>query len=165
MRVGFPCSSITVNRTAEKFSLWSDTTPSTTEILSTASLYWLTQTIGTSIYTYRQLTPPPTLFPVPERSGSIASSKLSERADGSMEKTKGPASLEWYLRKPMGYSWFRWELGPVPVSWARTTGELVWWRRHNQVCVTESPETQDCTAYQLTGGPLCCIRAAGALAQ
>lgn len=118
-------------RIAEKFNTWSDVTPSTTEILSTASLYWLTQTIGTSIFTYRQVTPPPSLFPVPQSSGEIAAQKLPERADGSMQKTKGPDAPQWYCKKPMGYSWFRRELGPMPVAWVKTTGNLVW-SRHNE---------------------------------
>lgn len=42
-----------------------------------------------------------------------------------LEKTKDNAK-----DKPMGYSWFPHELVPTPVSWAKTSGNLVWYKRH-----------------------------------
>ena len=30
----------------------------------------------------------------------------------------------------MGFSWFPKELVPIPVSWAGTTGNMVWYKRH-----------------------------------
>ncbi|TKA71164.1 hypothetical protein B0A49_05193 [Cryomyces minteri] len=40
---------------------------------------------------------------------------------------RGPTE---YCQKPFGYSWFPKELAPLPVSWAATTGNLVYYKRH-----------------------------------
>jgi microsomal epoxide hydrolase len=37
---------------------------------------------------------------------------------------------EWYIKKPLGFSWFPKELAPIPRSWAATTGDLVFFREH-----------------------------------
>ncbi|KAL8688810.1 MAG: hypothetical protein Q9218_005375, partial [Villophora microphyllina] len=37
---------------------------------------------------------------------------------------------EWYIKKPMGYSYFPMELAPIPKSWVATTGDLVFHRQH-----------------------------------
>lgn len=33
--------------------------------------------------------------------------------------------------KPMGYSWFPYDLVPTPLSWIATAGNLVWSKRHS----------------------------------
>lgn len=38
-----------------------------------------------------------------------------------------------YLDKPFGFSWFPYEIAPIPRSWAATTGNLVFYRQHEQV--------------------------------
>ncbi|KAF2093297.1 alpha/beta-hydrolase [Rhizodiscina lignyota] len=116
---------------AEKFLLWSDVNPSTSEILQSVSLYFLTSTISTSIYTYRQATPPPDFFPLPKNSGAIA------------YKPKSHDWPQWFIDKPMGYSWFPKELAPMPVAWVGKTGKLEWWRRHDKgghFAALEKPE-------------------------
>jgi len=35
-------------------------------------------------------------------------------------------------KKPMGYSWFPKDLTPVPISWVATSGNMVWFKRHEQ---------------------------------
>ena len=40
---------------------------------------------------------------------------------------------KYYCQKPLGYSWFPKEIAAVPVSWAATTGNLVWFKRHDEV--------------------------------
>jgi microsomal epoxide hydrolase len=84
-----------IRRVAEKFHSWSDITPSTSEILQSVSLYWLTSTISSSLYTYRQLTPPPDVFPLPKNSGSIACQTMPARADGIDDKPKGHEWKPW----------------------------------------------------------------------
>lgn len=39
----------------------------------------------------------------------------------------------WYIRKPLGFSYFPKELVPVPRAWVETTGNLVFWRQHEKV--------------------------------
>jgi hypothetical protein len=43
------------------------------------------------------------------------------------------ANPDWYITKPIGYSSFRLEVAPVPASWVATTGNLVFYRRHEKV--------------------------------
>ena len=88
----------------EKFRDWTDEDPSIQEILTSVSLYWLTDTFPTSIYPYRQLFTP-----------------------GNMGAHENP---EWKITKPLGYSWFPYELAPIPRAWVQTTGNLVFFREH-----------------------------------
>lgn len=39
---------------------------------------------------------------------------------------------EYYIKKPLGYSWHHKELAPVPKAWVEKTGNLVWYRAHNE---------------------------------
>lgn len=39
----------------------------------------------------------------------------------------------WYIKKPLGFSYFPMELAPVPRSWVETTGNLVFWGQHQRV--------------------------------
>ena len=39
----------------------------------------------------------------------------------------------WYIKKPLGYSYFPMELSPTPRSWVATTGDLVFYRQHHSV--------------------------------
>ncbi|KAG8675878.1 hypothetical protein FPOAC1_001873 [Fusarium poae] len=88
----------------EKFRDWTDEEPPIDEILTSISLYWLTDTFPTSIYGYRHLS----LF-------SDASYKPDPK-----------------ITKPLGYSWFPQEVGPKPVAWAATLGNLVYYKRHER---------------------------------
>lgn len=91
----------------EKFLDWTDETPSIDTILESVSLYWLTDTFATTIYPYRHLFTP----------GVV----------GAHENPK------WYVRKPLGFSWFPKELAPIPRAWVETTGNLVFHRKHTKV--------------------------------
>ncbi|OMP86619.1 putative epoxide hydrolase [Diplodia seriata] len=90
----------------EKFLTWTDAAPPLPTILDAVSLYWLTDTFPTSIYTYRH--------------------GLGPRAD----KVTFHAQPENHAKKPFGFSWFPKELMPTPRAWAATTGDLVWSRLH-----------------------------------
>lgn len=81
-----------------------------TDILLGASLYWLTGHITTTFYSYREAFEtaskgPPALSPDSPR-GNVAAPKM------------------------LGFSWFPIEVISSPVSWVATTGNLVWWKRH-----------------------------------
>ncbi|KAL8280174.1 hypothetical protein RQP46_007504 [Phenoliferia psychrophenolica] len=84
----------------EKFLEWSDETPSLDEILTSATLWWLTDTFPTSIYTYRD--------PVSE----------SGRPQ------------DHYIPKPTGFSSFHREILPSPRSWAEKACNLQFYRSH-----------------------------------
>lgn len=106
---------------AEKFLEWSDpaTAPSLTTILTDVSLYWFTNRFASSIYTYRQ--------------------DFSSRDPGYFHAQK-----EYYVRKPLGYSYFPCELMPIPRKWAEGTGELRFFRAHENgghFAALERPET------------------------
>lgn len=103
----------------EKFLDWTDprTTPSLDVILESVTLYWFTETFPRAIYPYRQLFTP----------GNI----------GAHENPK------WRVEKPFGFSWFPYELAPVPRAWVETTGALEWWREHDRgghFAAVERPE-------------------------
>ncbi|KAJ4154418.1 hypothetical protein NW765_015175 [Fusarium oxysporum] len=90
----------------EKFLSWSDEDPPLEEILTSVSLYWLTDSFPTSIFPYRQ--------------------RFDPDYPGAHDHPK------WKISKPLGYSWFPFELAPIPVSWVKTTGNLVFWRDHKR---------------------------------
>ncbi|CVK85337.1 hypothetical protein FPRO06_07534 [Fusarium proliferatum] len=90
----------------EKFLSWSDEDPPLDEILTSVSLYWLTDSFPTSIFPYRQ--------------------RFDPDYPGAHDHPK------WKISKPLGYSWFPFELAPIPVSWVKTTGNLVFWRDHER---------------------------------
>ena len=93
----------------EKYIAWTDTTPSTHEILDSVMLYWLTETFARCIYPYIE---------------------LFGRGDKSTTFHSHP---DYYCGKPIGYSYFPFELGPIPLAWAKTTGNIVWHREHKAV--------------------------------
>lgn len=73
-------------------------------ILADVTLYWLTDSISTSLWPYRQLFTP-----------------------GNIGAHENP---EWFIRKPLGFSWFPKEIAPVPRRWVETTGDVVFYREH-----------------------------------
>ncbi|KAF2835079.1 alpha/beta-hydrolase [Patellaria atrata CBS 101060] len=104
---------------AEKFLAWSDQDPSFDQILESVSLYWLTRCFPTSIYTYR--------FPYQH-----------EPLVGGFHGAKSQRVL-----KPLGYSFFPYEVAPMPKSWVAETGNLVWHREHENgghFAALEKPE-------------------------
>ncbi|SMR44107.1 unnamed protein product [Zymoseptoria tritici ST99CH_3D1] len=102
----------------EKFLQWSDTSPSTAEILDSVTLYWFSQSFPRAIYPYRQFFGAnPTLF---------------------------HNDLQYYIQKPLGYPCHPQELAPVPRKWVAETGNLVWYREHESgghFAAMEKPET------------------------
>ncbi|CAD6573514.1 MAG: hypothetical protein TREMPRED_000846 [Tremellales sp. Tagirdzhanova-0007] len=86
----------------EKYMEWSDITPSLETILSFTTLYWLTDTYPSSIYTYRW--------------------------SFGVRSFQQPSPE--YVSRPLGYSKFPKEILAVPASWVATTGNLVWSRDH-----------------------------------
>ncbi|KAE8386397.1 Alpha/Beta hydrolase protein [Aspergillus alliaceus] len=87
----------------EKLLTWVEEPLPSETILELVSLYWLTETFPRAIYPYREE------FPLsPERN-----------------------ALK-YIQKPFGYSYFPYELFPVPKAWVETTGNLVFWREHQK---------------------------------
>ena len=93
----------------EKYIAWTDTKPSTHDILDSVMLYWVTETFARCIYPYID---------------------IFGRGDDS---TTFHAHPDDYCKKPIGYSYFPFELGPIPLPWAKTTGNIVWHREHSAV--------------------------------
>lgn len=102
----------------EKYIAWSDpssfpqspshsspSSPFSTDILLSTSLYWLTGHIATTFYIYREV------------------------FESTSPATHGSPDLHVQAPKMLGFSWFPMDM-PVPISWTATTGNLVWWRRH-----------------------------------
>lgn len=82
----------------EKFMQWSDTTPPLDEILDGVTLYWFTESFPRSIYGYRQFFgPKPTFF---------------------------HNDPDYYIKKPLGYSWHPEELAPTPVNLVKKVSTL-----------------------------------------
>ncbi|KAK0353752.1 hypothetical protein LTS02_007981 [Friedmanniomyces endolithicus] len=90
----------------EKFLQWSDESPPLDEILDSVTLYWFTDSFPRAIYPYRQFFGPKPTFFHPD--------------------------AQWYIKKPMGYSWHPKELAPVPKAWVAKSGNLVWYRGHTE---------------------------------
>ncbi|CAK3766199.1 epoxide hydrolase [Lecanosticta acicola] len=91
----------------EKFLQWSDADPPLDDILDSVTLYWFTDSFPRAIYPYRQFF-------------------------GGAQPTFFHPEPEWYIQKPMGYSWHPHELSPVPRDWVAETGNLVWYRGHKE---------------------------------
>lgn len=101
----------------EKYLEWSDVDPELDTILEVAMLYWLTESGGKSVYPYRQKLP----------SG----------------KTPSEVPEQFYIKQPMGCSYFPKELVPFPREWCATTGNLVFYREKDKgghFAALEQPE-------------------------
>ena len=90
----------------EKFQAWTDKDPSMQQIIDSVSLYWLTETFPRCIYPYID---------------------FFGRGD---ESTVFHGHPDYYCKKPMGFSYFPFELGPSPIAWAKKSGNLIWHRSH-----------------------------------
>ena len=96
---------------------WTDDDLPIETVLEDVTLYWLTDTISTSLWPYRQLFTP-----------------------GNIGAHENPA---WHINKPLGFSWFPKEIAPVPRAWTATTGDLVFFRQHDSgghFAALEKPE-------------------------
>ncbi|KAL7267882.1 hypothetical protein RUND412_009516 [Rhizina undulata] len=97
----------------EKFLEWTDEDPTVDKILEIVTLWWFTQTFPKGIYSYRELFVPTDLF----------------------ENVQ--------MKAPFGFSNFRHEISPIPESWARTKGDMVFYRYHEKgghFAAMEQPE-------------------------
>jgi len=83
----------------EKFLDWTDTPLPLHTILEAISLYWLSKTAHSSLWSYRHSYGP---RPIPH---------------------DDPV---YHVKVPFGYSYFPRELIPIPIEWVATTGNLVW---------------------------------------
>ncbi|KAF2112622.1 Alpha/Beta hydrolase protein [Lophiotrema nucula] len=105
---------------SEKFITWTDTTPPLDQILDSVTLYWFTKSFPRCIYIYRQY------------------------HGARTENGVGPHSNPKYkFKKPFGYSYFPLEIAPMPLSWVKTSGNLVWHREHKSgghFAAMEKPE-------------------------
>ncbi|KAK0538059.1 hypothetical protein OC842_001406 [Tilletia horrida] len=88
----------------EKFYAWTDEPPSESEILTSLTLWWCTDTMPRSLYPYRNRPP----------LGVQAVIALPEN----------------YIRCPVGHSDFPKEILPAPKRWIQDTCNLKWYRIH-----------------------------------
>lgn len=100
----------------EKYIAWAD--PATpiplSHILTTACLYWFTGASATTFYPYRE--------------DFLVGVGLGKEGGGKKGYLHGQKEL--FVNKPFGYSYFPRDLVPSPKSWVETSGNLVWYRRH-----------------------------------
>lgn len=98
---------------AEKFLEWTDADPSTEDILEKVALYWFTETFPSSIYPYREI--------------------FDKLEDEEWKKRV-------VIKKPMGFSWFPFELLSTPIPWVTgdktAGGNCIWWNKHSKVIPT-----------------------------
>ncbi|GAQ04542.1 putative epoxide hydrolase [Aspergillus lentulus] len=90
----------------EKFLDWVDEPLPSETILDFVSLYWFTETYPRAIYFYRE--------------------------DFPHRKFTAELSTRWFIQKPFGFSYFPMELYAAPKSWVATTGNLIFFKDHQQ---------------------------------
>ncbi|CAM1504649.1 Fc.00g022400.m01.CDS01 [Cosmosporella sp. VM-42] len=126
--IGFVLSSNPVALLAwigEKYLAWSNPPLSLDDILSSVTLYWLTETFPHSIYPYRE-----ELIGTPRKFETDTDCREVFRHGPERYMTHADSLL--YCHKPFGYSWFPYEIAPIPRAWAATTGNMVWSRHHQK---------------------------------
>ncbi|KAJ0329699.1 hypothetical protein COL922a_012778 [Colletotrichum nupharicola] len=123
--IGSYTARIMARKIGEKFLTWTHETPSMDEILASVTLYWLTETFPRGIYPYRQ-----EVFD--DTHGSMTDAECRRVIKDGAKRYMFHPDPEYYCEKPMGYSWFPYEIVPVPKAWAATTGNLIWYRPHEK---------------------------------
>jgi hypothetical protein len=108
------------------------------------SLYWLTDTFPRSIYPYRAVSLPTSLLLVLHISHLPEDMHLdpNTRHPQFIDRISNPQPPRhkdptWHIKVPFGFSYFPKEILPVPKAWVAESGNLVWFRRHEQVSFTE----------------------------
>ncbi|KAL2815501.1 Alpha/Beta hydrolase protein [Aspergillus granulosus] len=91
----------------EKFLEWPDAPFPSETILELVTLYWLTDTYPRAIHPYRENTLSP-------------------------HEVTALLTTDFYIHKPLGFSYFPKELMPVPRSWIAKTGNLVYFKEHTE---------------------------------
>ncbi|KAF2756486.1 alpha/beta-hydrolase [Pseudovirgaria hyperparasitica] len=109
----------------EKFLTWVDKPLPLSTILDDIALYWLTETIAKSLYAYR--------------------------TDYAFKQIGGHGNPDYKLPN-FGYSSFPKELANIPKAWVETSGNLTFYKEHDQgghFAALEQPELllQDFTEY------------------
>ncbi|KAI4726297.1 alpha/beta-hydrolase [Aureobasidium sp. EXF-10728] len=111
----------------EKFLAWTEQDPPVSLILESVSLYWLTRCAATCLWPYR----------IVSQSFQLVTASAHDRP--SQFYTPGVNGnphnmLEYKIpdTKPFGYSYYPYELYPVPKAWAATTGNLTFFRTHDK---------------------------------
>ncbi|KAJ9610188.1 hypothetical protein H2200_004965 [Cladophialophora chaetospira] len=111
----------------EKLMDWTDPNHqfSIPTILESISLYWLTASGHSSLWSYRH---------------SFGSS------------ARPHDDPKYHIKVPMGYSYYRYEIIPIPADWVATTGNLVFTEKHDKgghFAAWEQPEvfTADLEAF------------------
>ncbi|KAH8887998.1 alpha/beta-hydrolase [Thozetella sp. PMI_491] len=105
--IGFVLSSNPIALLAwvgEKYMDWTDEDPPLDVVLEFVTLYWVTNCAATSLWSYRQFYGP---------------------------QAESHGTKRWHINKPLGYSWFAKEITPVPKAWIETTGDLVFYKQHD----------------------------------
>lgn len=94
---------------SEKYLEWADprTPIALPHILEAVCLYWFTGCAATTFYPYRE-----DFLVGPGKKGYLHGQE------------------ELFVGKPMGYSYFPYEMIPCPRKWAERSGRLAWYRRH-----------------------------------
>ncbi len=77
------------------------------EVLTSASLYWLSGHAHTCFYSYRE-------------------------GSGTTGRSHATPAYHIHVPKKLGFAYFPLELAPTPRSWIATTGNLVFWRAHER---------------------------------
>ena len=72
------------------------------------TLYWFTESFPRAIFPYREF---------------FAANPTPYHGDPKLKIEKP---------KALGYSYFPFELAPIPKSWAEQTGNLAWYREHTE---------------------------------
>lgn len=104
---------------SEKYLQWSDDDPHISDILASVTLFWLTESMSSSMYPYREF--------VTVRGQSRLLGPDTTRKQAALD------SPERYIKTPVGYSWFPKVLIPTPVAWVKIYSNLVWNRIHTKV--------------------------------
>ena len=101
----------------EKFLAWTDEDLPIDTVLEDLTLYWLTDTISTSFYAYRNVSFSPL----------VSADTFADRCS-YMQMNR-----EYSIRKPFGYSSFPEEIIGTPRAWLEQTSDLVFYREHKKV--------------------------------
>lgn len=137
---------IALERLGEKIQTWTDVTPPERVILRWLTVYWLTETFARGIHPYRH------------QGGRLDNYKRGRWADGA-----------GYIEKPLGMSSFPKELMPSPKSWVEKTGELVFWKEHQEGKAHKRMDLREVvlidTTLRLSGGHFAAIEQPGRLAE
>ncbi|CAD0115021.1 unnamed protein product, partial [Aureobasidium uvarum] len=111
----------------DKFLAWTEEDPPISLILESVSLYWLTRCAVSCLWPYRIVSESPSI------SSAFAHGHYPKFYTPGLNGN--PHNMSEYKIpeiKPFGYSYYPYELYPVPKAWAATTGNLTFFRAHDK---------------------------------